>query len=543
MVVRGIVPTVSLTLAGLVILAWLALQKHEQDQIARVMQAESYAARSQLVREMETQLRALRDVARFWATYGRLPADQWKSDARIELSHFDGIRVIVWDDPQRDVRYAATPPNLRFSQRPSEDEWAELKKLVAKPDGPANAERMLGPTRDADGHYVYRVRIPEGPDGSEGVLVALVDAHDMLAELLRDQSPGYRIEVRWKDEELFSRGEADVDAPPAWTRSGVIKLSMGPAWTVVHKPSEKVVARLRSPAMLGLLLAGLTVSLLVGVLLFQNERMRVRAQTAERAERRIVALNADLERQVSDRTHELAERTADLETISESVSHDLRSPLNTIALNLYQLHLADGNQTDIDAGASPVVQRMDNAVRQMVHVLDRMRNFSTVTYTPFHRAVINMAELSQQVFDELVHSETTPVSLDIMALPKCRADRTLAEILLFNLFSNALKYTRQRAERSIRVGFEANESPTVYFVRDNGIGFDAAQAGHLFEPFQRLGRQDRDGQGVGLAIAARVVHRHGGRIWAEGSPGQGATFYFDLGPGSVEPDVGLVSDS
>ncbi len=510
---------------------WHLLHRDRQQQIARIVDDESYAARSQLSRDIEQQLNALREVARFWEQYGRLPRDQWKSDAKIELSHFEGIRSIVWNDPAKDVHYVATPDRFAFDRRPSDAQWTSISQML-RGIPTASGEAVYGPVPDDDGHLSYRVCIGIGQDARDGMLVALVDAHDLLASLLRDQSPGYSISILWHGQKLFQRGEPANGMPTAWQRRGFIKLSMGPIWEMVHTPDATLAARFRTPALTAMLPAGLLISMLVGALIFQNQRVRSRARVAEHAQRRFAALNDELEQQVASRTKELALRSADLETIGESVTHDLRNPLNVISLNV---HLESSRSTAEGEAISEPLQQIDKAAKQIAHILDRLRSFSAVSYAVFDRTTIDMADLARGVFEELAFAEPPPhATFHVGALPRCQGDRKLVEILLMNLLSNALKYTRYCAQREIEMGFQPSTVPTVYYVRDNGMGFDSRQAERLFEPFRRLEQaEDVDGQGVGLAIAARIVHRHGGRIWAEADAGRGATFYFELGPAST----------
>ncbi len=143
-----------------------------------------------------------------------------------------------------------------------------------------------------------------------------------------------------------------------------------------------------------------------------------------------------------------------------------------------------------------------------------------------------MHQLTKEVFEELeVNEPAPPVLFELGDLPDVEADERLVKILLTNLLGNALKYTRQKKNRRVVVGFESSGSVTAYSITDNGIGFDQASADRMFSAFQRL-HQSRiaDGIGLGLAIVARVVSRHDGRIWAKGNPGKGASFHFTLEP-------------
>lgn len=523
---------VALAFALSTVLLWQFLKEDETRDFARLAETESYAARSRLVRDLETQLRALREIARYWDIYGRQPKDQWNMDAQIDLASFVGVEHIIWNDATADIRYATTPGRMLLDNRPVEAEWRILSELLAGVDSSAG-ETLLGPTVNDRGQAEYRVVIPSRRGRRAGVLVALVNADVLLSNLLMDRSPGYSIAVEWDGVTLYRRGEPARDIQPEWVRDGLIELSMGPLWRVEHAPMDALAATAHRQALDLLLVAGLVIAGLAGFLVIQNARVRDRAMAAERAERGLAELNRDLELQVAERTSELAQQTVDLETISESVSHDLRTPLNTVGLNVQLLRetMSRGDPAMVDTA----IDRIDHARQRMTGILDRLRAFTQVSFAVFERQRVDMAVLVREVFDELGYGEPgPPAELRLGDLQPCLADPTLVRILLLNLLSNALKYTRTRASRWVEVGCEAGPGPTTYFVRDNGIGFDSADAETLFEPFRRVGRNSAvDGQGVGLAIAMRVVHRHGGRIRAEGVPDGGAEFRFDLGDRSV----------
>lgn len=533
MIARAVVSgLVALIIAASAVAMWRYLNANEVEHFARVAEAESYAARSRLIRDLEMQIRALRDVAEFWELYGRTPREQWDMDAQVEPSHFAGIRRIVWSDPASDVRYATTPEKMALDHRPSDLEWETLREILTGVD-PAGGKTMLGPVLGDDGHYLYRVVMPSRRRGSRGVLVAVVDAHDTLEQFLVDRSPGYAISVYWGDYPLYERDVPAADLPDTWTREGLIELSTGPLWRIVHQPTDQLAGSVARPALDGLLAAGWVIAALAGFLTYQNGKVGERARAAERAEHELAALNRDLEAQVRERTSELAQQTTDLETLSESVSHDLRNPLNTVGLNVHLLR--EMLARDDLSRATDAIGHIDHAKAQMIQILGRLRSFSQVSFATFARERVDMARLVREVFDELNYSEPPPpVELVLTDLRPCRADPTLARILVLNLLGNALKYTRGREPRRVEVGCQDRVEPVGYYVKDNGIGFDPARAEELFEPFKRAVDGDRtDGQGIGLAIAARVVHRHGGRIRAEGAPGEGAIFYFGLGDARV----------
>jgi signal transduction histidine kinase len=169
----------------------------------------------------------------------------------------------------------------------------------------------------------------------------------------------------------------------------------------------------------------------------------------------------------------------------------------------------------------------------MAEIIDRLLRLSIVSNVTFSRECLDMRELFAETFEELIATEPPPqVEFVLQDLPNADADPNLVPILLLNLLGNALKYTRNTEQRRIECGSVLHDGCVSYFVRDNGIGFEPDTEARLFKAFERLADNDEPGLGLGLDIAARIVNRHEGRIWAEGIPGNGACFYFTLGAAS-----------
>ena len=512
----------SLLLAGVIalvtVVTWKVLNDHHRVQVARIAESESYAARSQLIRNVDAMFRALRDVREYWLRYGHLPQDQWSSDAAIELAHFDGMQLILWHDPSRDTRYVRNGEHPVLNYRPSNEEWQALEQLVLKSQQ-VTQESVQGPFLDDHGNATYEIYMPTRRDGA--CLVAVVDADESFRRMLLDESPGYAISIFWNDVLLYRRGEAAPDLPANWTRTGMIRTSLGTLWQVAHQPTQELAESHDTPALAAVLGTGLAIAVLVGLLTFENGRAQSRAMAAEAAEQKLADLNQDLERQIAERVRELADRSADLETITDSVAHDLRNPLNSISVNtqLLQQQFRDA----LGEEGLAALRRTTSSVKRMTEILDRLLGLSVVSHSIFNRQEMDLGEMVRDVFRELSSTEQPPpVELVVEDLPRVAADPTLVRTLIMNLLSNAIKYTRDKAERRINVSYEREESAVCYCIRDNGIGFEPESAERMFRAFERLdGNGESDGVGLGLDIAARVVKRHGGRIWAEGRRGEG----------------------
>jgi light-regulated signal transduction histidine kinase (bacteriophytochrome) len=226
---------------------------------------------------------------------------------------------------------------------------------------------------------------------------------------------------------------------------------------------------------------------------------------------------------------ELTAANHELEAFSYSVSHDLRAPLR--AMDGFSRILLEEYAAELPEGARRYLGLVrDNAI-QMGRLIDDLLAFSRLGRQELARRRVDPTDIARQVLQELqVGQDERHVEVRMADLPPVEADPALLRQVYANLLANALKFTRARDPAVIEVGALVRDGERIYTVRDNGVGFDMRYADKLFGVFQRLHRaEEYEGTGVGLAIVQRIVHRHGGRIWAESAPGRGATFLFTLG--------------
>jgi PAS domain S-box-containing protein len=237
-----------------------------------------------------------------------------------------------------------------------------------------------------------------------------------------------------------------------------------------------------------------------------------------------------LELRVQERTAELERANTELEAFAYSASHDLRTPLR--AIDAYAAMLAEDEGARLSDGGRRSLDRIRGSTKRMAELVDRMLELSRVGRSELVLEALDLASLARDVADELRHAEPShPVEFVCSSLAPVRGDRALVRTALYNLLQNAWKFTRGRSAPRVELGSEnGGDGRSGYFVKDNGVGFDPELADKIFRPFQRLHRDDEfSGTGIGAAIVARVVERHGGRVWAEGNVGEGATFHFTLG--------------
>jgi signal transduction histidine kinase len=239
-------------------------------------------------------------------------------------------------------------------------------------------------------------------------------------------------------------------------------------------------------------------------------------------------LNAELEERVRSRTAELQGANKELEAFNYSVSHDLRAPLR--AIDGFSQALLEDYADRLDAEGREHLGRVKAAANRMGELIDSLLALSRLTRVEMNVQDVDLSAMATDVVGEL-QGRDPGRSVDVVVEPGIvgRADPTLVRTVLENLLGNAWKFTANVSQAHVGFGATDADGERVYFVRDNGAGFDMAYEDKLFGAFQRLHDQrEFPGTGVGLATVARVVHRHGGRVWAEGHPGEGATFYFTL---------------
>lgn len=238
--------------------------------------------------------------------------------------------------------------------------------------------------------------------------------------------------------------------------------------------------------------------------------------------------NADLERRVADRTRQLEAANRELEAFAYAVSHDLRAPLRS--MSGFSQILQESAPPGLDDKSRHYLQRIHDASVRMSSLIDDLLNLSRIGRSELTARPISLSQIAAEAAAAVRERHPTrDVQLEIAPGMEVSADPRLLRIALENLVSNAWKYSSRRPQAHVSIGTQAGEHGPVYFVRDDGVGFDMKYADKLFVPFQRLHPEaEFPGSGIGLVTVQRIVARHGGRVWADAKPDEGATFYFTL---------------
>jgi light-regulated signal transduction histidine kinase (bacteriophytochrome) len=244
----------------------------------------------------------------------------------------------------------------------------------------------------------------------------------------------------------------------------------------------------------------------------------------KRSEDEVLQLNRVLAR----RAAELQAMNAELESFSFSVSHDLRAPLR--AIDGFSQIILDRYEDRLDQRGQSFLVRMREASQRMAHLIENLLQLSRMSRSEMRIQIVDLSAMAREIMDELQQSvPEREVEIEIAPGIEARGDPTLLRAVLDNLLGNAWKFTAKKERTRIEFGATTQEGQPAYFVRDNGAGFDMANAERLFGAFQRLhSSYDFEGTGIGLATVQRIVRRHGGNIWAEAAVDQGATFTFTL---------------
>ncbi|HKK53833.1 MAG TPA: ATP-binding protein [Myxococcota bacterium] len=538
---REVLIPVSVGLAGMLISisvwALLVLDRHRQVESETRIVAK--AIDEVLRAELESQADSLHSLAGIWRSSGDVGAlQELTSELERLLRMHPGIRDIVAVDRESGRR-------ALLSKR-SDPTWlGELEALEPREEEePDRGSRAAGGSTRfhvADSEEesgLYHLHVPAGPESpSPTVLIALFDPDRFLERTLQARAQPYAITVWSEGRTLYERGEPSRDPWQTWWRvEETLELTEGLAWNFVYRPTpEHAAARLTAVPHYALLL-GLGLSGCLAFLVYELGQTRrqsrslgvVNASLHERG-RELLRLNEELEARVSARTQELEDAVVELRAFNYSVSHDLRSPLGAI-LNFASILREDYHGRTLDDEGVQILERIMRSARRATVLLGDLLELSKAGRADLEMEDVDMTRLARSAFRQAaIEEDTSDVELRIDPLPRVPCDPGLVGNVFVNFFTNALKYSRGCEKRRIHVTGTEEGGEAIFTISDNGRGFDMRFASKLFQVFERLHHDEEiEGTGVGLAIVARILKRHGGRVWASGAVGEGAVFSFAL---------------
>jgi signal transduction histidine kinase len=545
--VEGLGPAAILVIlvlgSALSLLLWTTLSRNRELEIERQTQWYATAIGDVLEADVERLVVSTRRRAQLWAT-GAFSTDEetWREDVEIFLSENPGVMAVLRADSNWEMAGTSEGKQVLREVLP------EARRSHAEVD----SEFLAGPFTTADGRDVFGLQVRASSDATDTRTVfGVFDARELIDRVVHDRAPDFGMAVRAAGTELYTRADGDPTAPNAPpSKTTTIAVPNGDPWTLEIWPASQplVLSAERGPAIAlasGLLLSALIAAAVhFGTLAWRRERMLRHMNTAleaqiddtRRGQGELRELSAALEVRVAERTAELHETIVELETFNYSVSHDLRGPLGAV-INFAAILKEDyGDQ--LDSIAQDHLARIVGSASKAVSMMDALLAYSRSGRTELHKTHLEMQKLAQEVCDELTaNAPNLGCAMKVGDLPAAFADENMMRFVFANLIGNACKFARRGEAPHVEVGGHFGANEVVYFVRDEGIGFDMRFAEKLFRVFERLhAAEGYEGHGVGLAIVARMVRRHGGRVWAQGAAGKGATFYFTVAMTGVGSD-------
>ncbi len=494
---------------------------------AEILDATERAAaqtRDAVEKHLQTQVGALEGLTQLWGDFGLGDPPEWRADVDQQVEQTPGLTSVAWVD--LDDRGVRTTAGKARSDEEIDFDLEDARRFYPE-------RHLSGPRRDASGAFLYRVVLPAStPEDQAGMLVARFHVAPLLENVLQARAEGYALSVLWDGEEIFSQGVPSADPWQRWWRvEETITLPLEGQWRIVHRPTAAFAAARLPPIPHYLLAAGILLSLVLAVLAHQLRLTVRQSRFLVASNRALERRGIELESRVAERTAALQEAVVELEAFNYSVSHDLRSPLSAI-LNFTSILAEDYADRPLDAEGRAILARIARSASRATALLEGLLGLSRAGRASLTLRRIDMTSLAREAFAQVragADEEDGEVELRIDPLPVAVGDRNLLGDVFANLFSNALKYSRGCEKRRIAVSGREDERECVYEVSDNGKGFDMRFAEKLFGVFERLHAEEGvEGTGVGLAMVARIVKRHGGRVFAEGRVGEGARFGFAL---------------
>lgn len=312
----------------------------------------------------------------------------------------------------------------------------------------------------------------------------------------------------------------------SWVHNFIIDKNHPFQWVIY--PNEKTRITFLLATILFFIMGGITVRFVQRVLETQ-EALKIREQQYKLAIEEIKVLNNELEKRVSDRTVELQNAVLELEGFSYTISHDLKSPIR--AIDYYSKFIVEDYGNELSSEANDMIVNIQDICKDMINLINKLLEYSITSKTSISKEKIQIKKMIEEVFKkfEVVNPERNMKLSFETKLPVVNVDKILFKQVITNIISNSVKFSKDKEITKIIVGCTFRNNEYIFYIKDNGVGFDMKFSNKLFGIFQRLHRkQDFEGSGIGLATIKKVLQKHGGRVWIEGVLNEGATVYFTL---------------
>lgn len=532
--------------ASLSLVVWQNVSHRGEVEIERETQGYATALRDVLEAELDRLDGMVRRRTQIWATSGFLDDPvAWRESAGVMLAENPAILGLMHGDLPLEIVGSTEGQQLLREVMP------QARRLTATPDG----DFLVGPLMATDGRSILALQVGAAAEGipRPGVF-SIFDAQRLLEDLFDKRAIGFGIRLSAGGREVYRRDWPSDEPSASLRKTESVVLPEGEPWQLEAAPASGVAAAGgvalarwdQGPAIA--LATGLLASALIaaavhyGTLAWRRDRMLQRINQelekqivdTRRGQGELREFSAALEGRVLERTRELNDTIVELETFNYSVSHDLRGQLGAV-INFAAI-LDEDYSERLDATAKDYLQRIVKSATSAVSMMDALLAFSRSGRAELNKVHLDMKRVATEVAEQLTANlPELKSAVTVGDLPDAFADENMMRLIFTNLISNACKFTRPGEGAQVEVGGEHGSDEMIYFVRDQGVGFDMRYADKLFKVFERLHASEGfDGHGVGLAIVARMVRRHAGRYWAQGAVGKGATFFFTVATTGAE---------
>ena len=527
-------------LAGAILSAvlWLMVLEREKRHIEQLTVIELNSLENTLQEAIKTQIEALQRLTSRWEVRGGTPWEEWRVDAANYIDDHPGLAALGWADASLRARWIVPEVysesiqdlNLAFEQhrRTTLERARDTREAVR--------------TRSIDlklGWRGFTVYFPlYTGERFDGMIVAVYHTERLFDAIVAPHfDNGLSVAVYELGENIYSRRHDGTAEAARWMQHREVTVG-GVTLQLQVTPGPSMWAEMRSALPEIALTAGLIFSflLMTSVRLWERalyylhaterQNLHLLAEIDER--KRAVQESEQLAESLRRQTEELESANKELAAFSYSISHDLRAPLR--GMDGFSQALLEDYGDELDDTARDYLGRIRRASQRMADLIDAILTLSRATQGELRRRKVDLSALAEGVVEELRH--TAPerdVQISVQSGIQVVGDERMLRVALQNLLGNAWKFTARCDSPYIAFGTTERDGKTVHYVQDNGAGFNMTYADRLFTAFQRLHRSDEfEGTGIGLASVRRIINRHGGDVWAESRPGEGATFYFTL---------------